>query len=161
MDLASCNSAYRLRYWNLSRKQCKNRLCCKLQQRLPLAVLKRSSYGHHCEDQLVATALTACGIETVRSHGFCGLISSCNSAYRLRYWNNLMKTILFHIIKLQQRLPLAVLKQFTTSDSGMTNSYSCNSAYRLRYATKGDRKGRKCWWGLYISSSWPEGKQGW
>ena len=58
-----------------------------LQQRLPLAVLKRYSITAHTDVRLtVATALTACGIETqkhflvrVKSNG------GCNSAYRLRY----------------------------------------------------------------------------
>ena len=82
---------------------------CELQQRLPLAVLKPSWICKSKWKRLVATALTACGIETPRSLRFlsltvsvataltaCGIetaivalliqeIISCNSAYRLRY----------------------------------------------------------------------------
>ena len=38
--------------------------CCKLQQRLPLAVLKLSIQSISGSSKVVATALTACGIET-------------------------------------------------------------------------------------------------
>ena len=60
----------------------------KLQQCLPLAVLKRLinvlSYVH---------------------------VSCCNSAYRLRYWNQVSLKLMESIsMKLQQCLPLAVLK---------------------------------------------------
>ena len=63
-----------------------------LQQRLPLAVLKRQSSKIRLPISTVATALTACGIETTapgyhRKDGF----------------------------KLQQRLPLAVLKRLGTA----------------------------------------------
>ena len=65
--------------------------CIELQQCLPLAVLQLfwnvvtecSCVSH------VATVLTACGIETSRiCTPTCGnKYGSCNSAYRLRYWN--------------------------------------------------------------------------
>ena len=107
-----CNSTYRLRYWNSTSSLTKyGKSMSKLQQYLPLAVLKPSmelillisilvatvltacgieTYFRHCSIPCsnVATVLTACGIETrqfVRSNK--STISSCNSTYRLRYWN--------------------------------------------------------------------------
>ena len=59
----------------------------------------------------VATALTACGIETV---------------------DDLIKFSAELNGKLQQRLPLAVLKQQHRDTTGKM-ALSCNSAYRLRY----------------------------
>ena len=84
----------------------------------------------------VATALTACGIETTiigRMHN--NISFGCNGAYRLRYWNSISRLIYLYIAfnvataftacgietlyilrqtqklkKLQRRLPLAVLK---------------------------------------------------
>ena len=133
-----------------------------LQQCLPLAVLKlciRSLYKEWVSIY-VATVLTACGIET-RLESFCFLclftalqqclplavlkpvinstvhISTfycCNSAYRLRYWNdvNILKAINLIVSQLQQCLPLAVLKP-TTAITVTITFLSCNSAYRLRY----------------------------
>jgi len=69
---------------------------------------------------VVATVLTACGIETFRSHdNDTYLMHRCNSTYRLRYWNSFM--------------PLP------PSDATWA---CCNSTYRLRYATKGARQQR-------------------
>ena len=62
--LHSCNSAYRLRYWN--------------------AIYINRDWWY---------------------------VSSCNSAYRLRYWNETLPVEVVSFIKLQQCLPLAVLKQ--------------------------------------------------
>ena len=60
-----------------------------LQQHLPLAVLKQiDEYIQLRHSRYVATALTACGIETI----------------------NPLKRFLILLIKLQQHLPLAVLK---------------------------------------------------
>ena len=58
-----CNSAYRLRYWN--------------------RIISQDWWN----TIVVATVLTACGIETSSSSWFLGRAASCNSAYRLRYWN--------------------------------------------------------------------------
>ena len=45
-----------------------NAATCKLQQRLPLAVLKlKMAVLQHRLNKRVATALTACGIETITS----------------------------------------------------------------------------------------------
>ena len=109
----SCNSAYRLRYWNPSPFRDFTKIpsvatvltargietaeyfwCAdastKLQQCLPLAVLKLiyfllSLEVHH----IVAIVPTACGIETLLTKNIWHLKGGlgCNSAYRLRYWN--------------------------------------------------------------------------
>ena len=62
----SCNSAYRLRYWN-SRNLAVVLLVIELQQCLPLAVLKQQFVRSLVHIMLVhvATVLTACGIETL------------------------------------------------------------------------------------------------
>ena len=91
-----------------------------LQQYLPLAVLKRdTNWGITALYNIVATVLTACGIETILN--FCGLID----------FDDL----------LQQYLPLAVLK-LVDVDEFVVIIVSCNSTYRLRYATKGARQQR-------------------
>ena len=84
----SCNSTYRLRYWNWVLKKRRKKLMNELQQHLPLAVLKLT---------LTETFL------------FPGNIS-CNSTYRLRYWNLNYISYIYHFRSLQQHLPLAVLK---------------------------------------------------
>ena len=109
-----CNSAYRLRYWNwrssrptLSTFQVATVLTAcgietvkqsivslwmlMLQQCLPLAVLKPDSLPRliSLKIMIVATVLTACGIETLfpLEPSQWNYQYSCNSAYRLRYWN--------------------------------------------------------------------------
>ena len=110
--VASCNSSYRLQYWNFQLEYILVLLehkvatvltacsietfqpsilfeytLCQLQQFLPLAVLKHKIIYFSC----------------------CRCIESCNSSYRLQYWNLASKT---HI----------------TEDHD-----SCNSSYRLQY----------------------------
>ena len=92
------------------------RLSPLLQQYLPLAVLKPSnSHKFAISFWKVATVPTACGIET-SVHYFHLLKkkpSGCNSTYRLRYWNRWFgaeSTCSGFVVKLQQYLPLAVLK---------------------------------------------------
>ena len=136
MQLNSCNSAYRLRYWNVHKWCTAYNKSSKLQQCLPLAVLKLNMPFYRMKNSevlqqclplavlkpesrpwrngtfiVVATVLTACGIETTYKQFFhlllqvatvltaCGIETSaycaklkfitcrCNSAYRLRYWN--------------------------------------------------------------------------
>ena len=86
----SCNSAYRLRYWNFMKIANSDTIPSLLQQCLPLAVLKLiyfllSLEVHH----IVAIVPTACGIETLLTKNIWHLKGGlgCNSAYRLRYWN--------------------------------------------------------------------------
>ena len=85
----SCNSTYRLRYWNANFS------------RLFLTLL-----------DAVATVLTVYGIETnVSPISTLLRASSCNSTYRLRYWNNIIVDICVLVgILLQQYLPFTVLK---------------------------------------------------
>ena len=61
--------------------------------------------------ELVATALTACGIETIKN----------------------LTEKKDEIVKLQRRLPLAVLKLIKKGASTVGSMASCNGAYRLRY----------------------------
>ena len=112
--ISSCNSTYRLRYWNL--------------------ILASNS----CVFLLVATVLTVYGIETVRiwdiffgypwascnstyrlrywnyhnsAIGYQDLLIGCNSTYRLRYWNDNNSAQEFWFSwQLQQYLPFTVLK---------------------------------------------------
>ena len=89
--MLSCNSTYRLRYWNLL--VILLNLLSKLQQHLPFTVLKLTSTNHNISFMIVATALTVYGIETRwdRVNG------------NRRSW-------------LQQHLPFTVLKQYTYSN---------------------------------------------
>ena len=63
---------------------------------------------------MVATVPTACGIETMGSALTLQFYdASCNSTYRLRYWNEGERLYFYHIKEeLQQYLPLAVLKRY-------------------------------------------------
>ena len=74
-------------------------------------------------DPAVATVLTACGIETVNliDPDMVKSLNSCNSAYRLRYWNFHHKITHLNFLKLQQCLPLAVLKHDAVN--GFTSSH--------------------------------------
>ena len=85
----SCNSAYRLRYWNNRKLLLGGESYERLQQCLPLAVLKLKDAGIGAIGLGVATVLTACGIETIgyKMIIYCRVKYGCNSAYRLRYWN--------------------------------------------------------------------------
>ena len=82
----------------------------------------------------VATVLTACGIETMLSVVTSSTLQSCNSTYRLRYWNSSIFpfTFVFRNFKLQQYLPLAVLKLIKLVEN-VKYCVGCNSTYRLRY----------------------------
>ena len=91
LGLFSCNSTYRLRYWN--------------------------SYAFLYKILIyswVATVLTVYGIETLDwIQTQIEQMLRCNSTYRLRYWNMPSKEkafILPSIILLQQYLPFTVLK---------------------------------------------------
>ena len=134
---SSCNSTYRLRYWNC-----------------------REELGYAVIDRVVATVLTACGIETSQLSTCLKVFmpNSCNSTYRLRYWNRptslsaqyavrYVATVLtacgietkLHqmlldvvLVPLQQYLPLAVLKLWGSVNSTIIQ-FCCNSTYRLRY----------------------------
>ena len=145
LNLNSCNSTYRLRYWNLATHSVNGRMVGSvLQQYLPFTVLKQPSYLENdsrlrcnstyrlrywnCREGLcpydvifwlVATVLTVYGIETWINKNFQVLkYKGCNSTYRLRYWNSEYLGILLELRK------------------------GCNSTYRLRYVTQGARQQR-------------------
>ena len=164
----SCNSTYRLRYWNIAEWLFVIIHKLVLQQYLPLAVLKLVELPLSVELSLVATVPTACGIETwkncniLHSHAFgvatvptaCGIEtplkqdeklfwSSCNSTYRLRYWNVTTDCIaLISPLWLQQHLPFTVLKQYHALAYNLFFVSCCNSTYRLRY------------WNSYMRNHW-------
>ena len=59
---------------------------------------------------------------------------SCNSTYRLRYWNGIPDKLEEDNSKLQQYLPFTVLKPFINGElSKSCSPFCCNSTYRLRY----------------------------
>ena len=130
----SCNSAYRLRYWNLASNSCAFLLSIT-----------------------VATVLTACGIETwINRCVFCWdiVLQQCLPLAVLKQEGNILAfttcfelqqclplavlklcgnfCLLYHA-ELQQCLPLAVLKLTTKQYSFKSTCKRCNSAYRLRY----------------------------
>ena len=136
----SCNSTYRLRYWNCAKVVEEiNRSTKPLQQYLPFTVLKQFivvvyfSTDYWLEQYLPFTVLKLFKLikaHIVNMHFSCNstyrlrywntsspvpisiLFSRCNSTYRLRYWNfcNTVEAQLLYT-QLQQYLPLAVLKQ--------------------------------------------------
>ena len=114
MNWTSCNSTYRLRYWNLSdflgrpglRFSCNGAYRLRYWNKNQTLNLSLPSVA-----QKVATALTACGIETVRLH-----LLQIRSHHRL-----------------QRRLLLAVLKPGNITLYHRKVIHSCNSTYRLRY----------------------------
>ena len=153
----SCNSTYRLRYWNWRPKNT-SEISSLLQQYLPFTVLKLNNpFALSNTLRLVATVLTVYGIETFNARSISISVSCCNSTYRLRYWNNnsgfnnqlfqLQQYLPFTVLKpltkvffiiisslivLQQYLPFTVLK-LSLARSLVTIFFSCNSTYRLRY----------------------------
>ena len=134
-NTTSCNSTYRLRYWNFG----------------------ISAVNFNCAHS-VATAPTVYGIETVASSSVSKLyaiscnstyrlrywnvpmerelfpsIRSCNSTYRLRYWNIIWELVCFKLKVLQQHLPFTVLKLANKEHETICIKVCCNSTYRLRY----------------------------
>ena len=133
-----------------------------MQQYLPLAVLK-----HHealvikYRDGIVATVLTACGIETrptslvVESikcvatvltacgietdwiaasiHSFFSSVATVLTACGIETLMRYSTTSLEVILPLQQYLPLAVLKLTCQMPHDAFGMHRCNSTYRLRY----------------------------
>ena len=106
----------------------------------------------------VATVLTACGIETIEiyRHLIWKLLTGCNSAYRLRYWNANKSTVypmfytvatvltacgietLFSFATYDCRLVVATVLTACGIETAVVKFYDarchgCNSAYRLRY----------------------------
>ena len=159
LTTSSCNSTYRLRYWNETEKSFKVNIS-RLQQYLPLAVLKLSLCATHSDEvvlvccnstyrlrywnniniiitpsiSLVATVLTACGIETDRE-AFKRLalaiqVATVLTACGIETFRQPYSPSSFCL--LQQYLPLAVLKRSKLLLYRFW-IHSCNSTYRLRY----------------------------
>ena len=107
-----------------------------LQQYLPLAVLKRPSILHQNVVLLTLQQYLPLAVLKLSNtrEDLLTYFPSCNSTYRLRYWNNTVSIKATDLISLQQYLPLAVLKlnHSIIGFPGMRES-SCNSTYRLRY----------------------------
>ena len=118
--MGRCNSTYRLRYWNEGLFELAMLRNDRLQQYLLFTVLKQATPKDFCSlADSVATVLTVYGIETsVTSCTFKPVmelqqylpftvlkltfyswnnlvnLTSCNSTYRLRYWNFRLISIL-------------------------------------------------------------------
>ena len=112
--LQGCNSVYRLRYWNpknLATFSPTLLSCCNSTYRLRYWPPFLSLVPLVLPSK-VATVHTACGIETfLRQSLYIQLqFSRCNSTYRLRYWNIIKSKRYVLLFALQQCLPLAVLK---------------------------------------------------
>ena len=163
VPLHSCNSSYRLRYWNL------------LEKFLSMKGFKP-----------VATVLTVYGIETCNcfSHDW-PLFYRCNSAYRLQYWNppRSAVTIMF-VITCNSTYRLWYWDWLSSVLLSMER-WSCNSTYCLRYwntfavsnccnapkfvvteftlygmrQSVRDIWGAKWRWESHISSHWPNNSQ--
>ena len=156
----SCNSTYRLRYWNfhdilfycfaeswlqqylplavLKLSKYSNGLhwIWKLQQYLPLAVLKRLYLNNNGfgASVIVATVLTACGIETFTKETRLGLDLLLLQQYLpLAVLKQPKDAECNWVFRLQQYLPLAVLKRRLLLRLQGFQEHSCNSTYRLRY----------------------------
>ena len=118
----SCNSSYRLRYWNDTCVLFSTHRV-KLQQLLPFTVLKPTDTANttYLTKGDVATALTVYGIETSCQsiYRFSSYLNGCNSSYRLRYWNwnDTWSFWPFTLHVLQQLLPFTVLKPYTVDTS--------------------------------------------
>ena len=98
--LISCNSTYRLRYWN------------------PLLIREVIFYFHSCN----STYRLRYWNTKIQNLSVSKSEPRCNSTYRLRYWNlvaDLAQPLT--IILLQQHLPFTVLKRFSHVNSHTTN----------------------------------------
>ena len=149
-----------MRYWNPLSSLSNGLDLLRLQQYLPLAVLKRYTIdkGVIIEFYIVATVLTACGIETQSTmhtyrNNFQRLQQYLPLAVLKLMFAKIALTCFFIVatvltacgietrgelmeqtdIKLQQYLPLAVLKQYKVLWLELDTDISCNSTYRLRY----------------------------
>ena len=132
--IVCCNSAYRLRYWNKAQTILLVPIG-ELQQCLPFTVLKLinitfSPFTDMKLQQCLPFTVLKLASELFISYGF---ISSCNSAYRLRYWN---VTIAFFMIFLLGCNSTYHLRYWNCNFIKYFLSISalrCNSTYRLRY----------------------------
>ena len=131
----SCNSTYRLRYWNFSTFFEPVRYCFGCNSTYRLRYWNRSFWIETCSSlQLVATVLTVYGIETRDFKVNNSLVNTCcNSTYRLRYWNPSLigMEISYYCCNSTYRLRYWNLRLNVLCKK--ISSLSCNSTYRLRY----------------------------
>ena len=133
--LVCCNSAYRLRYWNLNylKYEATSSLCCNSAYRLRYW---NSQFAAGKKEIVlrVATVLTVYGIETYKIRN--SFFNKLSVATVLTVYG--IETIVFsyfpplNMLKLQQCLPFTVLKRrhFALLYYAFLR---CNSTYRLRY----------------------------
>ena len=134
LDTHGCNSTYRLRYWN-EKTLIRDFIMIELQQYLPFTVLKPHSWraSNYCWFH-VATVLTVYGIETTLTIVFHFIVNSCNSTYRLRYWNLACSISLSKKHKVATVLTVyGIETNQQIGSSGSNPVVCCNSTYRLRY----------------------------
>ena len=107
-----CNSTYRLRYWNLRSNFRFYTYHVMVATVLTVYGIETPSIFADSRTAIasVATVLTVYGIETIMTMIWLTIHISCNSTYRLRYWN---------------------LLQY--SHLRLNSDACCNSTYRLRY----------------------------
>ena len=139
VDVLSCNSTYRLRYWNkawsiilyLKFKSCNSTYRLRYWNGLGIDT-KPSNLT-----LLVATVLTVYGIETQRKRYYRRFrrVSRCNSTYRLRYWNQekFTETSFSSVLGCNSTYRLRYWNFATDAVVVSPLSRSCNSTYRLRY----------------------------
>ena len=111
-DEMSCNSTYRLRYWNLVPQRHAVMIidfCCNSTYRLRYWNTRTQTLW--IRRNCVATAPTVYGIET--------------------HWSSYSNR--FTVFELQQHLPFTVLKPWDNSKIVSAWLLRCNSTYRLRY----------------------------
>ena len=117
----------------------------KLQQHLPFTVLKRITTVSTNFNTSVATTPTVCGIETTVDgqslNPICQQVATTPTACGIETYR-LACTSLDWTHRLQQHLPLAVLKPILNFAVINLEWQGCNNTYRLRYAPKGARQQR-------------------
>ena len=114
-EIISCNSTYRLRYWNETDVVIDiQRMDIELQQYLPFTVLKLTFKAKPLSVHTMLQQYLPFTVLKLYWKLYVLLLRNeqcCNSTYRLRYWNSVpIPTFKFYVDKLQQYLPFTVLK---------------------------------------------------
>ena len=134
-NLISCNSTYRLRYWNVILWRLNKNLFVSCNSTYRLRYWNFSTffepvrYCFGCNSTYRLRYWN--GLRYERNHIQNHL--RCNSTYRLRYWNWSPKSLSTSFARLQQYLPFTVLKHLCIMFANAKDSFCCNSTYRLRY----------------------------
>ena len=132
-----CNSTYRLRYWNYYWDNFNNTIIIELQQHLPFTVLKRDDFS--CLDVNYVTLQQHLPFTVLKLKNILLLIISmnfsCNSTYRLRYWNNLILPVMNTTINyVATALTVyGIETKLQNQENLLIYLVRCNSTYRLRY----------------------------